>query len=200
MLRNIALTLSMANLCMMNMWHSLLYRAPSSSSNDYFLKSFPYRIAVGAAVLDVALLGALLLPFIVLAGRRKSTGTALSRLVVLALLFFAVDRILLFGRSFLVGSSLTASDAGLVFIIALVTLLILYVLWDRKPGVGETLCNALLVFSPFVLITFGHAAWHAVQGNGVFTDKPLAPLIQTTAASPRVSGSFLTKWISVQHL
>ena len=91
----------MANLCMMNMWHSLLYRAPSSSSNDYFLKSFPYRLAVGPQpFLTWRCSAPCILPFIVLAGEeearvRLSRASLSSRCSSLP-----VDRILLFGRSF----------------------------------------------------------------------------------------------------
>ena len=88
MIRDVVISLSLANLCMISMWHNLLYRAPSSSSNDYFLKSSPYPLTLGAAFLDLLLLAAAILPFIILAGRRRTIGTVLARLVVLAMLFF----------------------------------------------------------------------------------------------------------------
>ncbi len=186
MIKNVAISLSLANLCLINMWHNLLYRTPTSSSNDYFLKSSPYRLTAAAAILDVLLLGAALLPVMILAGRRRSSGKALARPVVLGMLFFPIYYILLFGLSLYVGSSLSANDAALSFIVAFLTLPILYFLWYRKPQVGESVRNVLLVLSPFVLLTFSHAAWHLALGEGAFVDKPLAPLIQNTPASPRV--------------
>ena len=116
MLRNGVISLSLANLCMINMWHNLLYRAPSSSSNDYFLKASPYPLTLGAAFLDVLLLTAAILPFMVLAQRRKGIGSALGRLAILAMLFFAIYHVFLLGRSFFVGSLLSADDAGISFI------------------------------------------------------------------------------------
>ena len=186
MLRNAVASLSLANLCMINMWHNLLYRAPSSSSNDYFLKSSPYPLTVGAAFLDVLLLTVAILPFMVLAQRRRGIGAALGRLVILAMLFFATYHIILLGRSFSVGSLLSADDTGISFIAALLIVLITYFLWDRKPKVGGAVKTSLLFLSPFVLFTFFHAAWHLAQGDAAFIDKPLAPFIQTSAASQRV--------------
>ncbi len=186
MIRDVAISLSLANLCMINMWHNLLYRAPSSSSNDYFLKSSPYPLTLGAAFLDVLLLAAAILPFMVLVERRRTIGTVLARLVVLAMLFFAVYHILLLGRSLFAGSLLSANDTGLSFIVALVIVLIIYFLWDRRPKVGESVKTLLLFLSPFVLFTFFHAAWHLAEGDAAFTDKPLASLVQKAAVSPRV--------------
>ena len=82
--------------------------------------------------------------------------------------------------------SLSANETGLSFIVALVIVLIIYFLWDRKPKVGEAVKTLLLFLSPFVLFTFFHAAWHLAEGDAAFTDKPLAPFIQTSAASQRV--------------
>ena len=186
MIKNAVISLSLANLCMINMWQNLLYRAPTSSTNDYFLKSFPYGIAVYAAVLDVVLLGVAILPFMILVGRRRSIGAMPARLVVLAMLFFPMYHVLLLGRSFFFGSPLSANEAGAGFIVALLVVLIIYFLWDRKPKVGEGVRNALLLLSPFVFITFCHAARHLSQGDAAFIDKPLAGLIQSRAASPRV--------------
>jgi hypothetical protein len=186
MIRNALISLSLANLCLINMWHNVLYRAPTSSNNDYFLKSSPYPLALSAAALDVLLLGAAILPAMMLVGRRKSAGTAPARIVVLAMLFFATYHLLLLGRSLYFRSPLSADEAGLSLIAALLIVLTTYFLWDRKPQVGETIKTSLLLFSPFLLITFCHSVWHLAEGDAAFIDKPAAALIQSPAASPRV--------------
>ncbi len=171
---------------MINMWHNLLYRSPASSGSDYFLKSFPYGLAVCGAFLDVLLLGAVIFALMIGTEQRNSMFRMVSRLLVVALLFFVLDHVLLLVWSMFFGSSLTANGAGLSFIFALLISLIIYFLWDRKPGVGEIIRNSLLLLSPFVLITFGHAAWHLFQGDAAFADRAPAPFIQTRTGSPRV--------------
>ncbi len=168
MIKDAVISLSLANLCMVNMWRGLLYRAPSSPSNDYFLKSFSYRLAVSAAFLDVLLLGAAIFPLMILLGRKKGPASIVSRFLILALLFFPMYQMLLLGRSLSVGPDLSSGDMGTSFIIALCALLALYFLWDRTPRVESFIKNALFILSPFLLVTFVHAGWHAIEGERHF--------------------------------
>ncbi|HVN23286.1 MAG TPA: hypothetical protein VMT71_04905 [Syntrophorhabdales bacterium] len=186
MLKDAAVSLSLANLCMINMWHHFLYRAPGSSDNDYFLKVSPYNITVYAALIDVLLLGVVIFPFITLVNQKRRAPRMLARFVVLGMLFFATYHVLLLCSTSFAGTYLAADDKALSFAVALLVMLLLYFLWDRKPAVGEFIKNSLLFLLPFVLITFLHAGWHLARGDAAFCDKPLAPPIRSASSSARI--------------
>ena len=173
MLRNLAIALSLANLCFLEVWKNLL-----DPSVRFFTKSPPSPNNLVAILLNVCLLAALTWAALSLA--RPSSNVVSRRIgqsvfLLVSLVAFCGVLIQLLVQLLplppLYGIlGLLALLVG-VFVVAVLALK----LWDRHPlsaGAGIA-----LVLFPFVLVTFVQVGWSLTKADStvVFCDKALAP-------------------------
>ncbi len=165
LLKDIAIAISLANLCFFRVWAELL-----NSSNHYFIKAPPY-INFTAIFLNVLLLATVFWVLVTLV-RRLRHGINLAGWLFLLVLVFPLNSIrqqlpplanviALFGKS------------GFFILGLFLALLLVFVLvrWHRL--VIHVAATVVLVLFPFALISFSQAAWFIVKRGVTFTDKPL---------------------------
>jgi hypothetical protein len=171
MLRDAAISLSLANLCFVKVWGKAL-----SGAGSYFTE---FKIAYAALMLDVLLLAAIFFAGITLARRISrplfsnaarwaflgALLTATNGIAVLSITLAGINLSTMLGRSpvYYVGLGLTA---------ALVAAAITF----RQRVIGHA-PRVILVLLPFVLITFSQAIFKLVQNVGVVhaESRPVSP-------------------------
>ena len=173
MLRNLAIALSLANLCFLEVWKNLL-----DPSLRFFTKSPPSPNNLVAIVLNVCLLAAL--TWVALSLARPSSNVVSRRigqfvfLLVLLMAFWGVLLQLLLQLLPLPPLYGILGLLALLFGVFVVAVLALK-LWDRHPlsaGAGIA-----LVLFPFVLVTFSQVGWSLTKADSTvaFCDKALVP-------------------------
>ena len=168
MLKDLAIALSLANLCFLRTWGELF-----QPSNYYFM-SVPPSIAFPAVILNVLLLAATFLVALNLA--RYSThayAINLARWAFLVVLFVPLNGI---RQQFppLANLSVLFGRTGFVILGLVLAIITVFVLlrWHRR--VIRATSTIVLVLSPFILLTFPQAAWLSVKYDVTFYNKPLA--------------------------
>jgi hypothetical protein len=174
--RDIAIALSLANLCLFSLWSDLLPGSP----NHYFLKVPPGREILPFAVGLVTLL-ALVFALGVAAARRLHRPPVLNiaRCAFLLTCLVAANSI----RRELHFSLTFASGLGNIGALILAAAAVLLLARYLHP-IARGLALVLLVLFPFVLLTFARATWSLVAYDRVFEafrDKPLAPRLAAGA-------------------
>jgi hypothetical protein len=161
MLRDAAISLSLANICFVKVWGKLL-----SGAGSYFTE-FP--IAYASIVVDVVLLAASLFAAITIVRRSRNTLlmklarwafllailTVLNGIALLILTLSTVNFSVLMGRN-------VAWFAGVG-----VTALMVLATVKARDRVIQWAPRVILVLLPFVLITFSQAVWKLTRNVGV---------------------------------
>jgi hypothetical protein len=161
MLRDAAISLSLANLCFVKVWGKAL-----SGAGAYFTE---FKIAYGAIILDVLLLATIFFAGITLVRRlRKPAAWQVAKWTFLAALLTALNGIALLvytlsGANF--ATSLGRSSAWVLGIVATSGLVVGTIILREK--VLRFAPRALLLLLPFVVITFSQALFKLVQNVGV---------------------------------
>jgi len=161
MLRDAAVSLSLANICFVKVWAKTL-----SSAGAYF-NEFP--IAYAGIILDVILLAALF--FLAIRSVRLTRNALLMKLacwsfllaVITALNGVALLIVTLSGINFstLLGRNVAYSSAlGFTALAVLAAIL-------ARQKIIRIAPRALLMSLPFVLVTFSQAVWNLTQNGGV---------------------------------
>ena len=202
MLRDFAIALSFSNLWFFNVWQLFLI----SNSNYYYWKARPAPILL-ATVLDVLLLTLVLWLAITLARRSQKPFILRVAKVAFVVMFFLLLILLalamlnsplttivetLIKRPQLLFASLRIETLylwlGLLGLLAcwiLVTILINKLVFRRRQLI-KLVVGLILIVSPFVLITFGQAAWQwATYRSGEQLRETSAPAFPRTPSSGR---------------
>lgn len=160
--RDLVVALSLSNLLFLKGWIELL----EGSRHPYFRRQIAlYWADAVALTLDVLLLAAACWIAVLLARRsRKRFPLRLARwtfLGVFILLLFLVANVVRRRIPSLSLDSLAArlGKAGLIFLGVVVAVVVVLLLVRRHRSLVRVAVSLLLVFSPFVLITFSRAIW-----------------------------------------
>ncbi len=181
-LRNAILCLSLANLCFLNIWDTLL-----DPYYLYFRSGPPHPLSWLTAILEICLLAGVLW-FLRRAARSRPgrVAEALWLTVFLILVLTAGNALTWIARPLLLrwltDSGLMAWKLGFG-----VLLCVLYL--ERPIPTFRALSVVILWASPLVLVTFGQALWHALRPDvASFAVHPLQPVQGRGAplGSPRV--------------
>ena len=195
--RDLAIALSLANLCYLRVWSELLtYRR----GDTYLMKSPPGPAALGAVTTNVLLVAALLWGGVTLA-RKVLSGPTFGWVQAAFLLFLAVPLNALrevAAHNFpylksplfeLLGTRGVAALAVLLALSGAATIL----LFRRKAA--SLAANAMLLFLPFCAVTFGQGFWKiATYRSAAFAPNPPAPPLPHADASPRVVWILFDEW------
>ena len=184
--RDLAVAVSLANLWYVGVWADLFRFL---KTENQYVTSPPSPVPPTMAAIGVVVLGAAFFAAIRVA-RRWGPGTRPRRLAVAGfLLLVAVAanafRLLITERA--LETSLPAGmKSGLAVIIASVLASAVWMFGLER--VGRWTSAAVLVMLPFVVMTFGQAAWLVWASTDVeaFRDKAPAPAIGRNTAQPRV--------------
>jgi hypothetical protein len=198
MWRDVAIAMSLANLCYLRVWSELL---TYSRSDTYLMKLPPGQADYAAAMLNALLLGGMLWLTITFA-RGKLKGPAFRFAEMGFLLFLAVPLQALrsvlansyapYLRSplFAVAGTRGAALVGLVLVAGAV---LIVMFWHRPAA--RLAAIGLLWFFPFTFLTFGQAIWKSETYNAAaFAPKPLAPPLPNVKNSPRVLWVIFDEW------
>lgn len=182
MLKDLAISLSLANLCFIEAWSRLITKSTNPKA-QYLRYSFQDSVAV---IINVLLLAALIWVCVTLVRRSGSAAVlkAARWLFVLALLVPINGLIHTeFPDSTIDDTSVLFSSAGQTILVIAILLLAVYVVARFIDRVVKVAAIALLLLLPFVLITFGQTTWHLIK----FSDKHArARSVTTFAAATRV--------------
>lgn len=194
--RDLAIALSLANLCYLRVWSELL---TYSRSDTYLMKSPPGPAALAGVMANVLILAGLLWGLARFARRRLSrSGFRWVEMGFLGLLVlpgnagravaahhFSYLRSPLFEVLGQRGVAVLAACLGIAAVAALL-------LTHRKtaPLVG----SVLVAFLPFCALTFGQGLWRiATYDAGSFEPRPLLPALPARN-SPRVAWILFDEW------
>ena len=207
-LRDFVITLSLSNLWFFNVWRFFLINHPISYPY-YHWKANPAPILL-ATILDVLLLSVILWVAITLArGSRKPFMLRIARLTFLIMFFITMADLLLVAMvttqfrpvidalierpQLLFASSrsqivfLWLWVLGLAAAFALITILLHRLVFRRRQLIKLTTA-LLLIFSPFVLVTFSQAAsqWMTFRSGERFLDNNAPASTQESQSGRRV--------------
>jgi len=195
--RDLAIALSLANLCYLRVWSELLtYSRPDT----YLMKAPPGAAELSAAMVNVLLLALLLWGLATLA--RKRLSPAAFRWVEAAFLLFLVMPLNALrevaAHHFPYLKSPLIDLLGPHGVIALAALLGLtgaaaILLFHRK--LASLAGVVLAAFLPFCAVTFGQALYKiATWQPGAYAPNALAPLLPNAHTSPRVVWILFDEW------
>lgn len=191
MWKEIAIGLSLANLCYLRVWSELLTYTPAQT---YEMRLPPRPHEYLAVALNVALWG---IVFGILAAKLRLAGPATRRaaqwlfLLALVVPLNALRSVLAsrlpVGQQYLKGGLYAAlSPAGLAVFATAVAAGGLFALHRRRERILRTARAVLLVFVPFVPLTMLQAAWQASHYDPLpFGDTPAAARLSTATQPPR---------------
>ena len=181
LLKDIAIAISLANLCFLRVWAVLF-----DSDSHYFMKAPPF-INLAAAILNVLLLAAAFWVLLNLARRlTRAHAKFLAQWAFLVVLIVPLNGIrqelppmagllVMFGRT------------GSVIFGLLLGIIAVFVLWRWYRSILRAAATIVLILSPFVLITFSQAAWLLMKYGVTYAHK--APATHPTnrkISTPRV--------------
>jgi hypothetical protein len=192
MLKDMAIGLSLANLCFLRVWSEIL---TYTGAYTYWMKVPPTPAELSAAIFDVILLGCFLgLGVHFLRARFGEAAMKWVRRLFLVSLVIPINAIRAvvsqavpdwdFLRS---GMLLVLGSKGtMVLLLGIaVTGFTAILLWDRPLSRG--VCAVLLMLSPFVPVVMLQAAWAAVKYDAsAFRDEPPVPLLPVKPDARRV--------------
>ncbi|HXE92156.1 MAG TPA: alkaline phosphatase family protein [Terriglobales bacterium] len=175
--RDLALSLSLANLCFFETWHRMLFADP------FFMPAWSGR-DLAALTLNVLLLAALF--WIAMSAARRSPsrllGTVRSVLPLLALLVFAELAILRYQQP--LRAAWAAPEGPLLSAILALVAVYSVVRWRRPVlAAAEVFALSLVAFLP---VTFGQAAWRHINSSDAAETHPVPAPGATAASSRRV--------------
>ena len=170
MLRNLAIALSLANLCFFEVWNTLL-----DHSFLFFAKFPPTSNNLVAILLNVWLLAAV--TWVALSLARPSSNVVSRRIgqyVFLLVLFVAFCGVFFQLLQHFPSLSRALGSSGLLFVILVVVVLALILRPRHLVSAGATIA---LVLFPFVPVTFFQVGWSLTKAYSrvAFCDKALAP-------------------------
>jgi hypothetical protein len=194
--RDLAIALSLANLCYLRVWSEIL---TYSRSDTYLMKSPPGPAALAGVMANVLILAAVLWGLATLARRRLSRSgfrwVEVGFLVLFVLPLNAVRAVAAHHFSYLrsplfevLGPRSVAVLAACLVIATLAAILLTH----RKaaPLAG----SVLVAFLPFCALTFGQGLWRiATYDAGSFEPRPLLPALPPRN-SPRVVWILFDEW------
>jgi hypothetical protein len=195
--RDLAIALSLANLCYLRVWTELLtYRR----GDTYLMKAAPGPAQLAAVMTNVLLLGLLLWGAVTLA-RKRLSKSAFRWVQCVFLLFLAVPVNALravASREFeylksplfeLLGSRGVAA-LGIVLAVAGVGSILLF---HRK--LAPLAAAILFAFFPFCALTFGQGLWKIANYRAdAFAPNALSPPLRNAKTSPRVVWILFDEW------
>ena len=186
--RDCAIGLSLANLILLRDWSGLLTKGPNLG---YTLRHPPRPVDFAAALLSVCLLGALFCAAATIARRSARGRVALKwgAVLAIALPINAVRQVLANSGAANLGAATLRNRgwqgvavAGLA--VACLAAAAMVVWRDR---IARAVSAALLVSSPFVLVTFSQAAIGILRYDpAAYADKKLASPVQTGTPQRRI--------------
>jgi hypothetical protein len=195
--RDLAIALSLANLCYLRVWSELLtYRR----SDTYLMKSPPGPAALAAVVTNVLLLTAVLWGSVFLA--RKWLSKSQFRWVQTGfLLFLAVpanavravaSQYFPYLKSPLIVLLGPKGVAALGFVLVVIAGAVIALLRRRVATIAAT---ALVLFLPFCAVTFGQGIWKIATYHAPdFSSSPLMKPLPSAIAAPRVVWIIFDEW------
>jgi len=198
--RDLAIALSLANLCYLRIWGELLAYAPRDA---YLMKSPPPPAAFGAVMLNVLLLGSLLW-LIVTVARRTGSAVAIELvrwvlvLFTLALLLATELRGVVLTRLLslvhaLLGQRVTDLEATMILGVLCAAPAV--TAFRFSPRLLKGSLRLVLIICPFVVITFAQAIAGAFRYDPApFRDKPLAAALAVNRTAPRVLWVICDEW------
>ena len=160
LLKNVVVSLSLANLCFLKVWSELL--VPRYDS---------YRIAAieyVAAVICVIILALVFWTLALLAKKiRHPAGLVFGRLVFLGILALVVwsSHHVIWPDRFMLNIFMQAGKGWLVVFVLLLTSLCIYAFIRYQQFVMRTATGLVCIFLPFVIITFGQSGWRYANFN-----------------------------------
>ena len=185
--KDCAIGLSLANLLMLRVWSALLTK---NADAGYTLSHPPRPVDFAAAILGVSLLG-LFFSVVSTIARRSTQGRVVLQwgaVLSIGLVINAVRQVVTNSPTGNLGAALrdgdwrTAAAAGLVGACLLVTATLVW-----RDRVARIVSIALLVSSPFALVTFSEAAIGIARYNpSAYANKALAPPVQAQSAQRRI--------------
>ncbi len=193
MLRDLALALSLSNLCFISVWRSLLI--PSSSLLYYHRKNLPPVVEYIALILVVLLLAAVFFIGITLIRRSRNEWVRkFAKVAFILILSVPLHGLLMqldngtvrrFMLRFLSDETIVRR---LLFTVPLtVSLFALLVALRRSDKAVRVAIKIILILAPFVVITFSQAAFIAAKYRNVGVGMTAAPLQQkSNGGAPRV--------------
>ncbi len=195
--RDLAVSLSLANLCYIRVWTELL---TYTRRDTYIMRRPPGPDDLVAAIVNVLLAG---LAFFAIArwlrtirNSRVQTAARWIFLVFLLLPLNSIRAILANEFTYLKSPIFELIGVkGVVLLGAVLAALAIFVLlrWSRQIAHG--IAVLLLIVSPLVVMTFAQALWHIARHDpSRFVDKPHAPLLAGARPSPRVLWVIFDEW------
>lgn len=195
--RDLAIALSLANLCYLRVWSELLtYRRVDT----YLMKSPPGPSALAAVMANVLLMAVLLWGMVTLARKQLSRSgfrwVQAGFLVFLAVPLNALREVAAHNVPYLKSSLFellgTRGVAALAALLALAGVAVI-LLFHRK--VASLAAKVLVLFLPFCVVTFGQGLWKIASYHpAAFAPRPLAPPLPHAKASPRVVWILFDEW------
>jgi hypothetical protein len=198
-LRDFVIALSLSNLWFFNVWRIFLITHPNAYPY-YHWKANPAPILLGT-MLDLLLLSTILWFAITIVRRsRKPFLLRIARLTFVIMFFMTLSDLLYVKIStipfrLLIDSLIKRPRTIFLWLIVLgllaaVALIIIFVykLIYRRDQLLKLTTTLVLIFSPFVLVTFGQVAsqWLTFKSGVRFVEDTAPPLIQKTQSSRRV--------------
>ncbi|HEY0004452.1 MAG TPA: sulfatase-like hydrolase/transferase [Pyrinomonadaceae bacterium] len=187
--------LSLANLCLIPAWRSIL--DPASANFYYHLKQSPRWAELAAISLNLLLVAALFRLGIHLV-RKSGRPSAFNFARYAFILVFLIPLNHFRSQFTLLPRDRMVEKLGWTGFLALAMLLILCAVFLVKriglPRVSKVVSTLVLILSPFLFISFAQAVWLTVKyDSAVWTNKPLA------AAHPR-PGQTRVVWLVFDEL
>jgi hypothetical protein len=183
--RDLLVALSLANLCFVRIWGSLL-----NPGNDYFMGHPPSPMALLTAVAGMLLLGAAFFAAARLA-RRSIAARRIARVAFLATLLIAANAM----RQQVPALSLAALSSSVgrgVLLLALgaaaLTGAAAWWRWGAQP-LTRAMATGVLALFPFAFLTLGQVAWRVLRASGdrpEFRDKPASTRLEAKPVMPRL--------------
>lgn len=162
MLKDAAISLSLANLCFVKVWSKLL-----SSNNSYFGE---FLVVYASIILDVLLLALLIWVAITIARRsRFASMMTFARYAFLIALITILNGILGLVVTFLpFNLTVLMGRRGVLVAGLILTILTAYTLVQWRKFFIRTAPRLILVLLPFVLLTFSQSVWRLSASTTVF--------------------------------
>ncbi|MEO7652772.1 MAG: hypothetical protein ABIZ80_20110, partial [Bryobacteraceae bacterium] len=191
--RDLALAVSLANLCYLRIWSELL---TYKRQQTYHMKTPPLPAEMLAALVNVLVLAALFFAIARFLRPRAPKLLEWGFLLFLAVPLNAIRSVLSNQFPLLKSPLFEAIGPWGVFLVGLtvgVTSLVILLRWTRQTAkLAGTVLSLLL---PFTAVTFGQALWAAAHFDPApFANKPAAPRLAVDGKAPRVLWIIFDEW------
>lgn len=195
--RDLAVALSLANLCYLRLWSELL---TYTRGDAYEMQRPPARAEYFAVMANVLLVGLLSWGAIRLVRRSRSElvhrAARWGFFLFLLLPANAIRSVLAEHFTYLKSPLFDLIGTRGVALLALgLAGAALFLIWRWPRGLAAALSGALLAVSPLVPMTFAQAAWKIARwDDSAFLDQPHAPWLAGAKTSPRVLWVIFDEW------